>query len=159
MGFLALFGVLQGMLDDHEIVDRRRKKRIGVSKKFRTYVHPYEHRPPDGCVSVCRGEHRSSAAGANDNTTPMQIRNPIGYEFASACCNWGDYTADERCSPLHARIGAGAWSRREMRTRLGWGRGWCVAYVIRTNRRGTRPVGVDDHIDPSRSALPGTSGL
>ena len=40
-----------------------------------------------GCV--CRGEHRSSAAGANDNTTPMQIRNPIGYEFASACCNWG----------------------------------------------------------------------
>ena len=100
LGFLALFGVLQGMLDDHEIVDRRRKKRIGVSKKFRTYVHPHEHRPPDGCVSVCRGEHRSSAAGANDNTTPMQIRNPIGYEFASACCNWGDYTADERCSPL-----------------------------------------------------------
>jgi len=79
----------------------------------------------------------------------------------------GDRSADEQCSPLHARIGAGAWSRREMRIRIWWRRGWCVAYVIRTDRRGTHPVGVDDSqgtsfaslIDPSRSAIVGVSGF
>ena len=30
-----------------------------------------------GCV--CRGEHRSSAVDANDNTTPMQIRTRLGF--------------------------------------------------------------------------------
>ena len=71
----------------------------------------------------------------------------------------GDRSADEQCSPLHARIGAGAWSRREMRIRIWWRRGWCVAYVIRTDRRGTYSVGVDDLIDPSRSAIVGVSGF
>ena len=143
---------------------------------------------------MCRGGHWPSAvktkkkqhAVANSQTQPgtnLHRRAAIG----------GDYTADERCSPLHARIGAGAWSRREMRTRLWWGRGWCVAYVIRTNRRGiiypvgveleesrsmtpkgpasrrtstrreaprsSEPVGADDHISPSRSALVGGFGF
>ena len=71
-----MFGLLQWMPDDCKMADRRRKKRIGVSKKFRTYVHPYEHTGKAGHIPVCRGEHRSSAAGANDNNTPMQIRKP-----------------------------------------------------------------------------------
>ena len=29
---------------------------------------------PGACVSVCRGEHCSSAVKASDTTTPMQIR-------------------------------------------------------------------------------------
>ena len=121
LGFHILFGFVQGMPDDCKMADRRRKKRIGVSKKFRTYVHPYEHRPPDGCVSVCRGGHWPSAvktkkiqhADANSQTQPgtnLHRRAAIG----------GDYTADEQCSPLHAHIGAGAQSRREIHTRLWW---------------------------------------
>ena len=35
---------------------------------------PWEVATTGGCV--CRGEHRSSAAGASDNNAPMQIRKP-----------------------------------------------------------------------------------
>ena len=78
-------------------------------------------------------------AGSGDNTTPMQIRNPIGYEFASACCNWGDYTADERCSPLHTdthtlqgRFATGRCGHRPLRNRCRAG-----SYGSRTRHTGT----------------------
>ena len=38
---------------------------------------PWEVATTGGCV--CRGEHRSSAAEAIDNTTPMQIRTQLGF--------------------------------------------------------------------------------
>ena len=66
----------------------------------------------------------------------MQIRNPNGYEFASACCNWGDYTADERCSPLRRNT-----------------------HPVAPRKGRTRRVTKYDHIDPSRSAIVGVSGF
>ena len=109
--FHVLFGIVHEMSDDREIVDRRRKKRIGVSKKFCTSVHLYEHRPPDGCVSVCRGEHRSSAAGANDNTTPMQIRNTQPCTNLHRRVVFSIVTSDKRCLSLRARMDAGVYLR------------------------------------------------
>ena len=35
-----------------------------------------------GCVSVCRGEHCSSAVKASDTTTPMQIRTGVDHAYS-----------------------------------------------------------------------------
>ena len=52
---------------------------------------------------VCRGEHRSSTVGDNDNTTPMQIRTRLGFTY------------------LHRRVVFGGWYRgRPMAAATGW---------------------------------------
>ena len=125
------------MPDNCKMADRRRKKRIGVSEKFRTYVHPYEHRPPDGCVSVCRGGHWPSAvktkkiqhADANSQTQPgTNLHRRVPY--------LGDRSADERCSPLRRNT-----------------------HPVAPRKGRTRRVTKYDHIDPSRSAIPGGFGF
>ena len=83
-------------------VGKIQKKRIGVSKKFCTSVHPYAPRPPDGCVSVCRSGHWPSAvktkkiqhADANSQTQP-------GTNLHRRAAIVGDYTADGQWPPLH----------------------------------------------------------
>ena len=51
---------------------------------FCTSVHLYEHTSKAGHIPACRGGHWPSAVKTIINNTPMQIRNPNGYEFASA---------------------------------------------------------------------------
>ena len=72
------------MPDDCKMADRRRKKRIGVSKKFCTSVHLYEHTSKAGHIPVCRGGHWPSAVKTKKiqhtdaNSQPNRVRICIG---------------------------------------------------------------------------------
>ena len=88
------------MSDDRKIVDRRRKKRIGVSKKSYTCVHPYEHTSKAGHIPVCRGGHWPSAVKTIINNTPMHIRTRLGFTNLHRRVIFGAVTADGRWPPL-----------------------------------------------------------
>ncbi len=58
---------------------------------FRPAPHPPAMHP----VGAAIGRPRQ---GPPKQNTPMRIRTRLGFhEFASACCIFGEYTADERC--------------------------------------------------------------
>ncbi len=60
-------------------------------------------------VSRRRGEHRSSAAEANDDNTPMQIRNTHRVRICIGVFIFGGFTADGQWPPLRGCVAADAF--------------------------------------------------